>query len=120
VKDYLVTKGIANNRLNAISLGEYEPVCIKNTLVCQSKNRRVSFAVARREGPIARNAIPVTQEQVAYPEHSTVSNEVEQILASLPEINEHTIDKPERVELMYPDPVHSTPPTFIPSGSDKF
>ena len=120
VKDYLATKGIANNRLHAISLGEYEPVCIKNTLVCQSKNRRVSFAVARREGLIARNAVPITQEQVTYPEHSTVSNEVEQILASLPEIYEHTIDKPERVELIYPDPVHSTPPTSTPSGSNKF
>jgi outer membrane protein OmpA-like peptidoglycan-associated protein len=118
VKDYLIAKGIAKDRLHAVSLGEYQPVCINKTPACQLQNRRVSFALARREGIKAQNAVtPPAQEQVTHTEKNKVSTgRIEQLLVSLPEIYADTSDTPAKMELVYPMPVHSTPP---PSAGQK-
>ena len=44
-KDYLVTLGIANERLSTISYGEELPVCKENTEECWQKNRRDRFVI---------------------------------------------------------------------------
>ena len=45
VKDYLVSKGIAANRINAISLGEGNPVADNKTAEGRAMNRRIEFKV---------------------------------------------------------------------------
>jgi peptidoglycan-associated lipoprotein len=45
-KDYLVTLGIAADRLATISYGEELPVCKEATDACWQKNRRDRFVVA--------------------------------------------------------------------------
>jgi peptidoglycan-associated lipoprotein len=44
--DYLVTLGIAANRLSTISYGEEIPVCKEKTEECWARNRRVRFVVS--------------------------------------------------------------------------
>jgi peptidoglycan-associated lipoprotein len=44
-KDYLVTLGIARERLSTISYGEEVPVCREQTEECWQKNRRDRFVV---------------------------------------------------------------------------
>ncbi len=45
VKDYLVSKGIAANRINAISFGEGNPVADNKTADGRAMNRRIEFKV---------------------------------------------------------------------------
>ncbi len=45
-KDYLVTLGIAADRLTTISYGEELPLCREHTEECWAKNRRAHFVVA--------------------------------------------------------------------------
>ena len=45
-RDYLVSLGIAANRLSTISFGEEIPVCTEKTETCWQKNRRARFVVA--------------------------------------------------------------------------
>lgn len=44
-KDYLVTLGIAGNRLGTISYGEELPLCREHTEGCWAENRRCHFVV---------------------------------------------------------------------------
>ena len=115
VRQYLITKGISKDRLHAVSLGEYQPVCMDTTPACQLQNRRVSFALARREGIEKQNSVPVPQEPVTLSKKSAISIE----LVNLPEIHKSTIDTPGKVNLIYPDPVHHTPPPSIPVEGDN-
>jgi len=45
-RDYLVSLGIAANRLSTISFGEEVPVCTEKTESCWQKNRRARFVIA--------------------------------------------------------------------------
>jgi peptidoglycan-associated lipoprotein len=45
-RDYLVTLGIAANRLSTISFGEEVPLCTVKTEACWQKNRRGRFVIA--------------------------------------------------------------------------
>ena len=45
VKDYVVTLGIATDRLTTISYGEELPVCREQNEDCWQKNRRAKFAI---------------------------------------------------------------------------
>ena len=117
VKQYLIMKGISKDRLHAVSLGEYKPVCADTTPVCQLKNRRVSFGVARLEGIKTQDVIPVTQKKVVLSERYKNSVSIE--LVSIPEIYKATIEKPEKISLVYPGPVHSTPPPSASLSDDN-
>src|SRR5262249_48816606 len=44
VKEFLVAKGVAANRINTVSYGEERPLCREETEECFAKNRRVYFA----------------------------------------------------------------------------
>lgn len=44
-RDYLVSLGVAKNRLDIISFGEEKPVCTEQTEDCWQKNRRATFVV---------------------------------------------------------------------------
>jgi len=46
-RDYLVSLGIAANRLSTISFGEEVPVCTEKAESCWQKNRRARFVIAR-------------------------------------------------------------------------
>ena len=43
VRDYLMTKGVAADRMTTVSYGEDRPVCREQTEDCWQKNRRASF-----------------------------------------------------------------------------
>ena len=43
VRDYLMTKGVAADRMTTVSYGEDRPVCREQTEECWQKNRRASF-----------------------------------------------------------------------------
>ena len=45
VRDYLIALGIAPDRIQMISYGEENPVCMEKTEQCWAKNRRVHFVV---------------------------------------------------------------------------
>jgi peptidoglycan-associated lipoprotein len=45
VKQYLVTQGIAENRLSSVSYGEERPVCSAQTEECFEQNRRAAFRI---------------------------------------------------------------------------
>jgi peptidoglycan-associated lipoprotein len=45
VKQYLVTQGIAENRLSSVSYGEERPVCNAQTEDCFALNRRAAFRI---------------------------------------------------------------------------
>ena len=47
VKDYLVSKGIAPDRLTAVGMGELNPAAENNTALGRAKNRRVEFKVSK-------------------------------------------------------------------------
>jgi peptidoglycan-associated lipoprotein len=44
--DYLVTLGVAGNRMSTISYGEEIPVCKESTEACWARNRRARFVVS--------------------------------------------------------------------------
>jgi len=48
VKDYLVTLGIAGDRMLAISKGEEEPLCTEMTEACFAMNRRGHFIITAK------------------------------------------------------------------------
>jgi len=50
-KDYLVTLGIATERLSTISYGEEVPVCREQNESCWSQNRRARFVVIQQARP---------------------------------------------------------------------
>ena len=50
VKDYLVSLGVASDRINVISYGEERPICTEQTEVCWAKNRRAHFVVLTKVG----------------------------------------------------------------------
>ena len=45
VKDYIVTEGIAPDRISTISYGEELPLCHEETEACWARNRRVHFVI---------------------------------------------------------------------------
>ena len=45
VKDYLVTQGVAAERISTISYGEELPLCQEETETCWARNRRVHFVI---------------------------------------------------------------------------
>jgi peptidoglycan-associated lipoprotein len=45
VKEYLVSQGIAESRMNVISYGEDRPVCREETEDCYQRNRRAEFVL---------------------------------------------------------------------------
>ena len=47
VKDALVAKGIDPSRLDIVSYGEANPVCMEHTRECWQKNRRVEFKIIK-------------------------------------------------------------------------
>jgi outer membrane protein OmpA-like peptidoglycan-associated protein len=47
VKDYLVKKGVAANRLEAKGYGETKPLCNDHNEACWEKNRRVEFVILK-------------------------------------------------------------------------
>ena len=49
VIDYLVSKGIARTRLNAMGMGEKDPIASNDTDAGRAKNRRVEFAITANE-----------------------------------------------------------------------
>ena len=51
VKKYLEDHGIEPDRIEVVSLGEFQPICSEPTPECQYQNRRVSFLLARRNHP---------------------------------------------------------------------
>ena len=44
VKQYLVSQGVAESRLSAVSYGEEKPVCHEQTEECHLRNRYAGFA----------------------------------------------------------------------------
>jgi outer membrane protein OmpA-like peptidoglycan-associated protein len=50
VKDYLIGRGIAPERLTSHGYGETKPICSSRTEACWSKNRRVEFIIVRQDG----------------------------------------------------------------------
>jgi peptidoglycan-associated lipoprotein len=50
VKDYLVSLGVASDRINVISYGEERPLCSEQTEACWAKNRRAHFTVLTKVG----------------------------------------------------------------------
>ena len=48
VRDYLVSKGISANRLNAIGKGELDPVASNETPEGRAQNRRVELNIISR------------------------------------------------------------------------
>jgi OOP family OmpA-OmpF porin len=57
VMDYLVTKGVAAERITAVARGESGILCADRSAACQSRNRRVHFLV-RESGPLQLSASP--------------------------------------------------------------
>ena len=47
--NYLVSRGVAANRIMIISYGEERPLCIEHNEVCWSQNRRAQFLAKSRE-----------------------------------------------------------------------
>ena len=45
VRDYLISRGIAANRMNTISYGKERPVAVCNDISCWSQNRRAVTAL---------------------------------------------------------------------------
>ncbi len=143
VKQYLMAQGIPGHRLHVVSLGEYQPVCVETTPACQVKNRRVSFSVAHRDHVETPPALPVTDRKAQLTENTVVSVEhvslpemsplplqsltdadLTDVQADLKEyearIRMDTITKPAKMEPVYPEPVHSTPPpTMTPYGDNN-
>jgi peptidoglycan-associated lipoprotein len=47
-RDYLVSLGIAANRVNLVSMGEEQPVCTEEMESCWSQNRRGHFVITAK------------------------------------------------------------------------
>jgi peptidoglycan-associated lipoprotein len=45
VRDYLVDRGVAGDRINTVSYGEQRPVCTEKHEDCWKRNRRAEFFV---------------------------------------------------------------------------
>ena len=50
VKDYLVSLGVASDRITVISYGEERPICKDQTEGCWTKNRRAHFVILTKVG----------------------------------------------------------------------
>ena len=48
VRDYMVSLGIAADRLQPVSKGEEEPLCREDTDACHARNRRVHFVITAK------------------------------------------------------------------------
>ena len=48
VKDYLVSLGVAADRLTAVTKGEEAPVCTEEEETCYSRNRRAAFVITAK------------------------------------------------------------------------
>jgi peptidoglycan-associated lipoprotein len=48
VRDYLVSLGVAQNRLTIVSLGEEQPTCTDETETCWAQNRRGHFSITAK------------------------------------------------------------------------
>ena len=48
VRDYLGSLGVANTRLNIVSMGEEQPVCTEETEACLAQNRRGHFVITAK------------------------------------------------------------------------
>jgi peptidoglycan-associated lipoprotein len=46
--NYLISRGVAANRVTLISYGEERPVCSQHDDACWAKNRRAHFMVKAR------------------------------------------------------------------------
>lgn len=46
-RDYLISRGIGHKRINVITYGEEQPVCISHNETCWQKNRRAHFIVTK-------------------------------------------------------------------------
>jgi len=141
-KQYLMTKGISGHRLHVVSLGEYQPVCMDMTPACQLKNRRVSFSVARREHVETPPAHQVAHQKAPPAENTVLSVETVTLPEIIPQplqpltsadltdvqpnskesdagIHVDTTTAPAKMELIYPGPIHSTPPTMTSNGHNN-
>lgn len=47
VQDYLISKGVAPNRISTISYGEEKPICLEHDETCWQRNRRARFVVTK-------------------------------------------------------------------------
>ena len=47
-RDYLVSLGIAGDRLSVVSKGEEAPVCTEQNEVCFAQNRRATFVITAK------------------------------------------------------------------------
>ena len=137
VKEYLMAQGIPGHRLNVVSLGEYQPVCTDMTPACQLQNRRVSFSLAHREHVETPPVVPVTLKKA--PPAGPAVLAIEHV--SLPDMNPEPLSKADLTEMqanlnneddaethvdtnttqakmepIYPEPVHSTPPPAMTSN----
>jgi peptidoglycan-associated lipoprotein len=45
VKEYLLSQGLAANRINTVSYGEERPICRESTEECYARNRRAAFTL---------------------------------------------------------------------------
>lgn len=57
---YLVTKGVAPERLSAVGYGEYQPVAPNTTEAGRAQNRRVAIMVAKRKMDRPRIKLPAS------------------------------------------------------------
>ncbi|OLB95444.1 MAG: peptidoglycan-associated lipoprotein [Candidatus Rokubacteria bacterium 13_1_40CM_68_15] len=47
-RDYLVTQGIAADRISLVSFGEERPECSEHTEACWARNRRAQFLIKQK------------------------------------------------------------------------
>jgi peptidoglycan-associated lipoprotein len=47
VKEYLVSQGVAVNRISVVSYGEERPICREESEACYTRNRRAHFALSQ-------------------------------------------------------------------------
>ncbi|MDO8344356.1 MAG: flagellar motor protein MotD [Cellvibrio sp.] len=70
---YLVSKGIAPERLSAVGYGEYQPVAANDTEQGRAQNRRVTIMVAKRKmdrpkvSPVPASPLPQSTSSVSTP-----------------------------------------------------
>ena len=140
VKQYLMAQGIPGYRLHVVSLGEYQSVCTDMTPACLLQNRRVSFLVAHREHVGTPPALPVAHQKASAKDNTVVA--VEHV--SLPEMNPQPLTSGDltdvqvdlnyeddvetrvdtkttqaKMDSIYPEPVHSTPPPSLTSNGQN-
>lgn len=57
VMDYLIARGVAAERITAVTRGENDTLCAEKSTACQRRNRRVHFLV-RESGTLQLSASP--------------------------------------------------------------